>query len=333
MPGLLGDDLSPPALVVECGGCRVAFLQVGDVVLAVGNPYGLSQTITMGIISAMERSGIGITDYEDFIQTDAAINPGNSGGALVNVKGQLIGINTAIFSTSGGYQGIGFAIPSNTARQVMEQLITKGKVVRGFMGVVPRPLTAAEREKYGVGTGGAMIETVSENTPAARAGLQPEDIVLKINGKPVTDDVNFREVVAATAPGQSLDLALRRAGKEQNVKVTLEAAPDIGGNAAPTPSTGSGKLGLKVEPVTADNARQYNLGDIRTGVVVVQVESGSPADQAGMQPGDVIIRSNGREVASAADLEASVSKAKSGDRIPRVVRREKSRNLVTIEMP
>jgi serine protease Do len=313
-------------------------VRVGQWALAFGSPLALDDTMTLGIISARKRQqaiaegGEG-RFYPTLLQTDASINPGNSGGPLVDVSGRIIGINVAIKSPTGGSVGIGFAIPSNTARQVMDALITKGKVVRGFLGVVPAALTPAQREKYGVREGGALVESVSEGTPAAKAGLQVEDVIVKVAGKPIEDDVSFRDIIAMAAPGDSVDMVVRRSGKDVKVTAKLEPAPEIGAAGAPSAPSGVGKLGVKVESVNPDTSKRYNLGDISGGIVVVQVEAGSPADEAGIQPGDVIIRANGREMASPADLDRSVASAKSGDRIPLVIRRDKSRTLVTVELP
>ncbi|NLH98381.1 MAG: PDZ domain-containing protein [Chthonomonadales bacterium] len=313
-------------------------VRVGQWALAFGAPLALDDTMTLGIISAKKRQqaiaeGTEGRFYPTLLQTDASINPGNSGGPLVDATGRVIGINVAIKSPTGGNVGIGFAIPSNTAKQISDALISKGKVVRGFLGVVPTALTPAQREKYGVKSGGALVETVSENTPAAKAGLQPEDVIVKVNGKDIEDDVDFRNVIAWTNPGETVEIVVRRGGKDVKLTAKLEAAPDLGVADASGPSAGGSKLGIKVERVTPDSARKYNLGDIQRGVVVVQVEAGSPADEAGVQPGDVILRANGREMTAPADLDRALSGVKSGDRIPLVIRRENARTLVTVVAP
>ncbi|MEW6585157.1 MAG: DegQ family serine endoprotease, partial [Nitrospirota bacterium] len=197
-------------------------LQIGETVLAVGNPFGLNQTVTSGIVSATGRANVGIADYEDFIQTDAAINPGNSGGALVNVSGELVGINTAIFSTSGGYQGIGFAIPSNMAKSVMESLISSGKVVRGWLGIYIQPLTKELAKQFNISDEkGALVGDVIEDSPAEKAGMQRGDIVLEFEGKKVEDPRSLRNMVAGTRPGKEVTVKLVRDGKQKTVKVKI----------------------------------------------------------------------------------------------------------------
>jgi len=313
-------------------------VRVGQWALAFGAPLSLDDTMTLGIISARKRQqAIGSGDegrfYPELLQTDASINPGNSGGPLVDIHGRVIGINVAIASPTGGSVGIGFAIPSNTARRVMDSLISNGKVVRGFLGVVPSALTPAQRQRYGVPKGGALIETVSEGTPAAKAGLQVEDVVLEINGRPVEDDVDFRNKIAEGTPGQTVDLLVRRGGKNLTIKVKLEEAPELTSASTTREETaGTGKIGIRVEPLTPDSARRYNLGDVREGVVVVEVENGSPADDAGIQPGDVIVKADGQRVASPNDLAKILSNAKTGP-VDLVIRRGKSSTLVSVEVP
>ena len=201
-------------------------LQVGEYVLAIGNPFGLNQTVTMGIISAVGRANVGIAEYEDFIQTDAAINPGNSGGALVNTRGELIGINTAIFSQSGGYMGIGFAVPSNMVRSVMEQLIKQGKVVRGYLGVSIQELTQDLAQQFGVGDSrGVLISEVLADSPAKRAKLERGDVVIEFDGRPVEHPTQFRNLVAQTPIGKKVRLKVLRNGKAHDLDVTIAEQP------------------------------------------------------------------------------------------------------------
>ena len=201
-------------------------LQVGEFVLAIGSPYGLSNTVTMGIISAVGRANVGIADYEDFIQTDAAINPGNSGGPLVNIRGELIGINTAIFSRTGGYQGIGFAVPSNMVRLIMDQLIQQGKVTRGWVGVTIQELTPELASEFGLKrSNGALVSDVAKDSPAAKAGILRGDIILEFNGKEVKDVSSLRNMVAQSKSGTEISMKILRSGKEFTVKIVIKELP------------------------------------------------------------------------------------------------------------
>jgi Do/DeqQ family serine protease len=201
-------------------------LRVGDIVLAIGNPFGVGQTVTSGIVSALGRAGLGINTFENFIQTDAAINPGNSGGALVDARGNLVGINTAIYSRSGGSMGIGFAIPVSTARMVMEQIIKTGSVTRGWIGVEAQEITPALAESFGLeSTAGAIIAGVLRGGPADKAGVKPGDVLTEVNGKPVSDPQGMLNLVAALAPGSTARLKLRRAGKDVEANVSVGRRP------------------------------------------------------------------------------------------------------------
>ncbi len=316
-------------------------VRVGQWAIAFGSPFELDNTMTVGVISARARqqevSERGeARAYTGLLQTDAAINPGNSGGPLVDIHGHIVGINVAIESPSGGSVGIGFAIPINTAKYVMDQLMTRGHVTRAYLGVGPRALTYDEKQKAGVANG-AMIQSVQEGTPASVAGFQPGDIVVRYNGQPVTDDSAFRDMVARTAPGTRVDVEIIRDGHHQTLTPKVEEMPaniangqiDQNGQPQQAPEAG-GKLGVAVQPVTPEAVQQYNLKGITNGVVVVEVQSGSPAEQAGIQPGDVIIRANNRAVNSAADLSGAVRNAKSGDKVNLVVQHGDTRALVTV---
>jgi Do/DeqQ family serine protease len=231
---LVGADPKSDVAVLKLSGSNFPVLALGDssrvevaeVVLAIGSPFGLSRTVTMGIVSAVGRANVGIADYEDFIQTDAAINPGNSGGALVNGSGALIGINTAIFSESGGYMGMGFAMPVNMAREVMTQLVKGGRITRGYLGVSVVELTPAAAREIGIReTRGILVADVVPDGPAARAGLRPGDIIVAIDGKPVDDVGHFRNLVAGTAPGAKGRLTVLRGGREQTIEVSIGPLP------------------------------------------------------------------------------------------------------------
>lgn len=313
-------------------------VRVGQWAIAFGSPFALDDTMTLGIISARSRQR-GITDgsesrfYPSLLQTDASINPGNSGGPLVDARGRVIGINVAINSPNGGNVGIGFAIPANSARRVMDQLMTKGRVTRGFLGFVPRALTPSDRDSYKVTTGGAFVETVSNDTPAAAAGLQPGDVITRFNGKPVADDIALRDMVANTDPGTRVQITVVRNGREQTLTATLEAAKDPQEMARQTRESAGAKLGIRVEGVTPESARKYNLNGVNAGVVVVEVQSGSAAEEAGLQPGDVIVTANGAAVRSQTDLQNAVSRLKSGANVNLVVLRDKARTLVSVRIP
>jgi serine protease Do len=292
--------------------------RVGDVVLAVGNPLDIGQTVTMGIISAKGRqTTVSNGTFEDFIQTDAPINQGNSGGALVNTNGELIGINSQIASTTGGSIGIGFAIPSNMARNVMEQLIKNGKVTRGQLGILVRKVDTDLAESLGLKDAhGVIVNAVTPGSAADKAGLKRYDVITAIDGTPVTDANSFRNKVAGTAPGTQVTLTVIRDGKEQQIRATLgefkaeNAKDNEGGTSGGKESTG--KLGIAVTPLTPEMAQQLQLPDGTQGLLVRQVEPMGPASEAGIQEGDVIMEVNRQPVRSVDDLKAAV--AKSGTR-------------------
>ncbi|GIX30873.1 MAG: serine protease [Porticoccaceae bacterium] len=235
-------------------------LEVGEWVVAIGNPFGLSHTLTVGVVSAKGRTSVGINDYEDFIQTDAAINPGNSGGPLVNLDGEVVGINTAIFTRSGGYMGIGFAIPINLARAVADQLIEHGEVVRGYLGVVIQPLTAELAEAFGLEPqSGVLIAEVAEDSPAAKAGIRAGDVVVSYQGQPVRDVGDFRNRVALTRPGTKASLEILRDGKRQRLEVTIgKLTPDRVAGARGDDGE-SAKLGIVVDEITPELAQRLGV--------------------------------------------------------------------------
>lgn len=288
-------------------------VEVGDIVLAMGNPFGIGQTVTMGIVSATGRGGFGIEDYEDFIQTDAAINPGNSGGALVDAAGQFIGINTAIISRSGGNQGIGFAVPTMMAKPVIEQLIQKGKVTRGWLGVVIQPVNAATAKAFGLDQPrGALVGDVDPDGPAAKAGLQRGDVIVKLNGTPVEETRDLRNRIALTAPGTAVKLTIIRDGKPRDVEVKLGELPERQERARRSGDSWRPLDGVDVQDLTPRIAAQLGLPRDASGVVVTQVNPASPAAEAGLRRGDLIVEVNRRPVASVSAFERAIREAGDG---------------------
>jgi serine protease Do len=292
--------------------------EVGDICLAIGNPFGIGQTVTMGIISATSRNlGGAIENYEDFIQTDAAINPGNSGGALINARGELIGINTAILSGSGANAGVGFAIPINMARNVMDQIMKSGKVTRGYMGAMLQNVDPNLAKAFGLpaGSAGAAIANVEAGTPADKAGLKTGDVVTALNGENVADMAQLRLRIASFAPDTTVHLRVYRDGKPQDVAVTLAERPadkDLAkgqrggqgnGNGQGQPS---GITGVSVEDLTPDVSRQLGLDRSVSGVVVTEVDESSAAAEAGIQQGDVITQVNRQAVHNTNDFDRLV---------------------------
>ncbi len=312
-------------------------LQVGEFVLAIGNPFGLSHTVTMGIISAVGRANVGIADYEDFIQTDAAINPGNSGGPLVNIKGELIGINTAIFSKSGGYQGIGFAVPSNMARLVMDQLMRQGKIVRGWLGVTIQDITPEIAQKFGLkDSKGALVGDISRGSPADKAGILRGDVILEFNGKEIDSVGGLRNIVAQSKVGSQVKLKILRNGKEHEISAVIAELPK---EAAGTPSEPSSSEDIQknalsditVMDLTKEIARQLGLGANEKGVVVVRVESGFGADEAGLKKGDVIQEIDRKKVTGMGDFKKISSTIDPGDTTLLFVNRGGKKFYITLK--
>jgi serine protease Do len=298
----------------------------GDIVLAVGNPFGLRETVTMGIISAVGRGGMGIVDYENFIQTDAAINMGNSGGALVDIKGQLLGINTAIFSRSGGNQGVGFAVPANLAREVMQSLREKGRVVRGYIGAAVQPLTPelAEAMKLKGQQSGALIGEVVPKSPSEKAGIKTGDVITAINGKKISDARELRLMIGSMAPGTKVQIEINREGQTKTFDVDLAEMPagttaEGGPEASPEESTQPEKTtvfgGIAVADITDEIRSALNLPKDVQGAVIAEIDADSPAGKAGLREGDVIQEVNKQPVRNAKDLVAISKKLKPGEKI------------------
>lgn len=274
-------------------------LAVGDYVVAIGNPFGLGQTVTSGIVSALGRSGLDIEGYEDFIQTDASINPGNSGGALVNLKGELVGINTAIIGPAGGNVGIGFAVPSNMVRAVMTQLAKFGEVRRGVFGVTSQDLTPEMAKALNVGTTqGAAVVDVAAGSAAEKAGLRPADVVVAINGRPVRGSLDLRNQLGLVPVGETVEITVRRDGRERTVKAILEPVKPRAGRGEALPELAGASV-VDIESGRSNGARSDGVG-------VVSVEYGSPAWNHGLRPGDVIVGVNRRKVGSVKELVAAL---------------------------
>jgi len=290
-------------------------LKVGDWAIAVGNPYGLDGTVTVGVISAKGRTNVPLPEgptYQDFIQTDAAINPGNSGGPLVNINGEVIGINTAIRTSTGGNIGIGFATPINLAKQISDQLISKGKIVRGYLGVYPQEITEDIKEAMNLSsTDGVLIGEVVDNTPASKAGLKAGDVIVKFNGNKVTSVAQFREMVAEASPGKEASLDIIRDGKSMSLTATLKELPE---EVATTNEENQEEtelvkswLGITARNLNADEKKNLNLDQ---GAIIDKVEVGSIADQAGIAQGDVILKIDKYDISTISDFSKAAQALK-----------------------
>jgi serine protease Do len=317
LPGkIVGGDAKTDLAVVkiEAGSLPViafgdsAGLEVGEPVMAIGNPFGLEATVTTGIVSATGRV-IGSGPYDDYIQTDASINPGNSGGPLINGKGQAVGINTAIYSETGGSVGIGFAIPANLAKSVVTQLADHGHVVRGWLGVTIQPLTPELAKAFQRGDKrGALVSSVAEGSPAQRAGLKPGDIIMDYSGRPLVKSDDLPRAVAETPVGKDVPLTITRDGKAMTVTVKVGELNDPNRTAS-VPAESKGGLGVSVRPLSPSLARELGL-KASEGVVIADVAEGSPAATAGLRPRDVIVEADHAKVTSPEELKKSVDRKK-----------------------
>lgn len=310
-------------------------LRVGEMVLAIGSPLDpqLEHTVTSGIISAKGRSGVGLTQYEDYIQTDAAINPGNSGGALVDLRGNLIGINSAIVSQSGGFQGIGFAIPVKLAKKVMEDIINNGKVIRGWLGIYIQNITpelagALELKS----TNGVLVSSVQKDSPAETAGLQEEDVILAFNGKEVENATELSTWVASSSPGENIKLKIWRNGNEKNVNVELGELNEQKLAQAQGKSEYA-DIGLKVANIVPELIRQYHLDKSAKGVVVTEIDPRGVAKSVGIREGDVIMKVNRHPVEKIEDFDKEVSSVKAGENILIYLRRGSANLFVAFAKP
>ncbi len=309
-------------------------LRVGKWAIAIGNPFGLSQTVSVGVVSATGRADIGIAQYEDMIQTDAAINPGNSGGPLVNIKGEVIGINTAIFTKTGGYQGIGFAIPINMAKVIMKSLIDIGRVARGWLGVVIQDLTPALIKQFDVTVSdGVLVADVQPNSPSSEAGMSTGDIIVKYSGKEIRDVNHLRNVVAQTEIDKEVDVVVLREGKEKTLQVKIQEQPaDLFATKGkgPLPSAKE-DLGITVQNLTKDLAKSLDIEDEK-GVVVTEVVPGSPAANADIREGDLIREVNRKKIKEIRDFSSAIKSAKGDDEILLLAKRGDYTRYVILKM-
>jgi len=302
-------------------------LRVGEIVLAIGNPFGLNRTVTSGIVSATGRTNVGIIDYEDFIQTDAAINPGNSGGPLVNIRGEVVGINTAIASRSGGYQGIGFAIPSSSAKLIMDDLMKDGKVRRGLLGVNIQDLNESLAKSFGKSTNdGALVSQVVEGSPAEKAGIKAGDIIVKLNGEPVSGAAHLKNMVGKEKPGSVAKLTIYRDKKTFDVNVNVGERTQKAVAAAKPSGEGetSNELGVELEKVPAAVAEKMGLKEGQ-GLRIKDIDSDGPGGRMGLRSGDVILEIDGHAISDVADFNKALAEAKKNKVIRLTVQRGNSR--------
>ncbi|MDV2495671.1 MAG: Do family serine endopeptidase [bacterium] len=291
-------------------------VRIGEWAIAIGSPFGLDQTVTVGVISGTGRSEVGLAQYENYIQTDAAINPGNSGGPLLNLRGEVIGINTAVFSQGGS---IGFAIPITMARRIMKQLIEKGRVIRGYIGVFIQPVTEEIAEQFGLkGTEGALVSDVMPDTPASKGGIQRGDVIVKFEGRAVERVSQLQRYAADTTPGAVVAITLIRDQQQQVVKVTLGELPE----ASPGIREVSLQYGITVEELTREMARRYDVKP-GVGVLIAKVEDGSPAERDGLEKGDIVLEANRTPVTSLNQFERILQQLVAGEDVLVLVSRNK----------
>jgi len=282
-------------------------IRVGQWAIAIGNPFGLSQTVSVGVISATGRANVGVAQYEDMIQTDAAINPGNSGGPLVNIRGEIIGINTAIFTRSGGYQGIGFAIPVNMVKTIMKDLVEKGKVTRGWLGVVIQDITPDLAKSFNVTvTEGVLVSEIQENSPAKEAGFERGDIVVEYDGKSIRDVNHLRNIVAQTEIGKKVKAKVLREGKEKELIVKIGEQPADLFAAAPGAAPAGKDLGMTVQNLTKELAKSLGIEE-DSGVIVSEVQPGSPAAMSEIREGDLIKEVNRKKISNVAEFKKALN--------------------------
>ena len=346
---IIGTDPKTDLAVIKIDEINLPFVswstdekvRVGDLVLAVGSPFGLKASVTMGIISALGRGNVGITEYEDFIQTDAPINPGNSGGPLVNMSGEIVGINTAIFSRTGGSEGIGFAIPVEIVRNITQSLIRSGRVVRGWMGVAIQELTPSLAQSFQLPEshpGGVLVSEVHERGPSAKGGIQRGDVLLEYHGKKLRDVNHLRHIVARTLVGEEVEILVLRDGEQKMLTVKVGERPTdemLAGRRPPSLPSASEKFdnvlaGLDVDTLTDERREQLNLPEDVTGVVVNEVKPGSEAEAAGLQQGDVIQEVSRKVITSLSDYQNIASKIEKNEMVVLLLSRRGNNLFVAV---
>lgn len=309
-------------------------LQAGDLVIAIGAPFGLTQTVTQGIISATGREDVGISDYEDFLQTDAPINPGNSGGPLVNMRGQVIGMNSAIATSVGQFAGVGFAIPVNMIKTMLPTLIKGGKISRGMLGIVIQNVNEDLAKQFHLSEAkGALVSQVKRNSPASKAGIKVGDVVVSYDGKQVENTLQLRNFVAATKPGSRATIEVIRNGEHKTLTATIGTLTEETAEAGAAPGGGEDQLaalGLTVKTLTPKLARRFGLENEK-GVLIAGVEDGSIASMAGLQEGDVIAEVDRQRVTNVSELEDALSKAKNKDRVLFLIKRKGGSLFVVLQ--
>lgn len=295
-------------------------LEAGEWVIAIGNPFGLSQTVTVGVVSATGRSSVGINEYENFIQTDAAINPGNSGGPLINGRGEVVGINTALFSRTGGYMGIGFAIPINMVKSIEDQLQKEGKVTRGWLGVVIQNVDKDLAESFGLKqVGGILISEVQKESPASAAGLQQGDVILRLDGVELHDVSDLRNRVALLQPGSKAMVEIMRNGREKKIQISIGEQPANFSKRGPASNDNDSldQYGLTLQELTPELAKKFDYEE-DSGLIISDVASGSAAEAAGLKPGQLVEEVNRERVKSLQDLDNVLKQSKSDKVLLRV---------------
>ncbi|MDO5674641.1 MAG: DegQ family serine endoprotease [bacterium] len=307
-------------------------LEVGEWVIAIGSPFQLNQTVTVGVVSAKGRNRMGITDYENFIQTDAAINPGNSGGPLLNIRGEAVGMNTAIFSRSGGYMGIGFAIPINMAKNIEQQLRSTGKITRGWLGVMIQDVNEDLAKQFGTqNKRGALVSEVTPDSPAQRGGLLQGDIITSINGRAIDNVADLRNRIAETAPNTSVNLRILRNGQEKDLKLSIGEQPkDLNARIGAGGASTLDSMGLSLQDLTDPVARQFGYAKDQ-GVLIASVEPGSAAEAAGLAGGQLIEEVNRTRVRNTKELEQALSKNRGSKQVLLRVRVEGGSRYVVLQ--